>query len=44
MAVLAFFRIRFAVYFWSRLRIVAFVYVGVILALALIQLLFHVQL
>jgi len=44
MAVLAYFRVRIALVFWRKARLAAFVYVGVVLVFALVQLLFHVQL
>jgi hypothetical protein len=44
MALLSFLRIGFAVRFWRRVRLAAFVYVGGIVVLALLQLIFHVRL
>jgi hypothetical protein len=44
MALLALFRIRFALAFWRKIRLLAFVYVGVIIVMALIELIFHVRL
>jgi hypothetical protein len=44
MAVLALFRYQFAIVFWRKLWLFAFLYVGGIVLLAVIQLLFHVRL
>jgi hypothetical protein len=44
MAAMAVFRIGFAVRFWRKLRILAFAYVGLILVLAIVELVFHVRL
>jgi len=44
LAVLALFRIRFAVQFWRSARLFVFAYVAGIIVLAVIELLFHVRL
>lgn len=44
MGVAALFRVRLAVQFWGKVRTAAYVYVGAIVVLAIIQLIFHVRL
>jgi hypothetical protein len=44
LAVCGLFRVGFAVRFWRRVQVAGYFYVGAIIFLALIQLIFHVRL
>lgn len=44
LAVLGLFRVRWAIVLWHRLRLMAFLYVGGVIVLALLQFFFHIRL